>query len=227
MKRSEVNQFLNQTRQFFARHDIQLPPFASFTPQKWQQLDPLCWQEVFDLKLGWDITAFGGSDFLTMGLTLFTLRNGSPEGSPYAKPYAEKVMHVRENQLTPMHFHWCKQEDIINRGGGNLIVELWNSDPFEQPEESDITVVIDGCRQTHAAGSQLRLSPGESISLLPGIYHSFWGEAGYGDVLVGEVSMVNDDEHDNRFLEPLERFNSLSEDQPPDILLCNEYRSFL
>ncbi|AIR64808.1 D-lyxose/D-mannose family sugar isomerase [Cedecea neteri] len=227
MKRSEVNQYLNETRQFFARHGVQLPPFASFSPQKWLQVNPRSWQEVFDLKLGWDITDFGGGDFLTMGLTLFTLRNGSPEGAPYAKSYAEKVMHVRDNQMTPMHFHWSKQEDIINRGGGNLIVELWQSDPFEQPDETDITVVIDGCRQTHAAGSQLRLSPGESISLVPEMYHSFWGEPGYGDVLVGEVSMVNDDDHDNRFLKPLERFSTLTEDIAPALLLCHEYRQFI
>lgn len=120
-----------------------------------------------------------------------------------------------------MHFHWRKQEDIINRGGGNLIVELWNSDAFEQTEKSDVTVTLDGCRQTHAAGSQLRLSPGESICLVPGVYHSFWGEVGYGEVLVGEVSMVNDDDHDNRFMKPLERFNSIIEDEPAELVLCN------
>ncbi|CFV20976.1 ATP synthase subunit delta [Yersinia pseudotuberculosis] len=227
MKRSEVNQILKQTGHFFARHHIQLPPFARFTPQRWQQLDPKAWQELFDLKLGWDITAFGGNHFLTQGLTLFTLRNGSVSGTPYPKCYAEKIMHVREGQVTPMHFHWRKQEDIINRGGGNLIVELWNSDAFEQTEESDVTVTLDGCRQTHAAGSQLRLSPGESICLVPGVYHSFWGEVGYGEVLVGEVSMVNDDDHDNRFMKPLERFNSIIEDEPAELVLCNEYCRFV
>ncbi|MEW7313238.1 D-lyxose/D-mannose family sugar isomerase [Buttiauxella gaviniae] len=227
MKRSEVNQILSQTRHFFTQHDVHLPPFASYDLTKWQQLDKAIWQEVFDLKLGWDVTAFGGDDFIAQGLTLFTLRNGSPEGAPYPKCYAEKIMHVREGQLTPMHFHWRKREDIINRGGGNLIVELWNSDQYEQTEESDVTVVIDGCCQTHAAGSQVRLSPGESICLVPGIYHSFWGEPGYGDVLVGEVSMVNDDDRDNRFLKPLERFNAITEDEPAQQLLCNEYRQHL
>ena len=227
MKRSEVNEILSQTRHFFMQHDVHLPPFASFDQAKWQQVDKQIWQEVFDLKLGWDVTAFGGNNFLAQGLTLFTLRNGSPDGTPYAKCYAEKIMHVREGQLTPMHFHWRKREDIINRGGGNLIVELWNSDQFEQTEETDVTVVIDGCRQTHAAGSQLRLSPGESICLVPGIYHSFWGEPGYGDVLVGEVSMVNDDDRDNRFLKPLERFNAILEDAAVQQLLCNEYRHYL
>ena len=31
----------------------------------------------FDLKLGWDVTAFGRNNFAAHGLTLFTLRNGS------------------------------------------------------------------------------------------------------------------------------------------------------
>lgn len=154
---------------------------------------------MFDLKLGWDVTAFGGNNFAAQGLTLFTLRNGSPKGMPYEKCYAEKIMHVRDAQVTPMHFHWRKREDIINRGGGNLIVELWNAGIREQTEETDVSVVIDGCRQTHAAGSQLRLTPGESICLPPGLYHSFWAEEGFGDVLVGEVSSVNDDDHDNHF----------------------------
>ncbi|TGB89379.1 D-lyxose/D-mannose family sugar isomerase [Escherichia sp. E2748] len=226
MKRSAINDILGHTRQFFSQHDVHLPPFASFTPAQWQQLDSTAWEEVFELKLGWDVTAFGGNDFAAQGLTLFTLRNGSPKGMPYVKCYAEKIMHVRDAQVTPMHFHWRKREDIINRGGGNLIVELWNADSNEQTVDRDVTVVIDGCRQKHTAGSQLRLSPGESICLPPGLYHSFWAEAGFGDVLVGEVSSVNDDDHDNHFLQPLDRYNLIDEDEPAQLVLCNEYRQF-
>ncbi len=90
MKRSDINEILGHTRQFFSMHDVHLPPFASFPPTKWQQLDQAAWQEVFDLKLGWDVTAFGGNSFAAEGLTLFTLRNGSPNGVPYEKCYAEK-----------------------------------------------------------------------------------------------------------------------------------------
>jgi D-lyxose ketol-isomerase len=226
MKRSEINNILGLTRQFFSLHDVHLPPFASFPPTQWQQLDPDTWHEVFALKLGWDVTSFGGNNFTAQGLTLFTFRNGSPNGMPYEKSYAEKIMHVRDGQVTPMHFHWRKREDIINRGGGNLIVELWNADALEQKENSDVTVTLDGCRQTHAAGSQLRLAPGESICLPPGLYHSFWAEPGFGDVLVGEVSTVNDDEHDNHFLTPLDRYNNIEEDEPAHLVLCNEYRLF-
>ena len=224
MKRSAINDILGHTRQFFSQHDVHLPPFASFSPAQWQQLDTAAWEEVFDLKLGWDVTAFGRNNFAAHGLTLFTLRNGSAKGMPYVKCYAEKIMHVRDAQVTPMHFHWRKREDIINRGGGNLIVELWNADSNEQT--ADITVVIDGCRQKHTAGTQLRLSPGESICLPPGLYHSFWAETGFGDVLVGEVSSVNDDDHDNHFLQPLDRYNLIDEDEPAQLVLCNEYRQF-
>jgi|SRR5476649_2739902 len=223
MKRSEVNGILHQTLQFFARNGVHLPPFARFSPADWRVLARQDWQEVVDLQLGWDVTDFGGDDFIRVGLTLFTLRNGSPNGIPYGKNYAEKVMHCREAQITPLHFHWRKREDIINRGGGNLLVEMYNSDPEERLADSPVTVVIDGRRQTHAAGSRVRLAPGESICLTPGIYHSFWGEDGFGDVVVGEVSATNDDRHDNRFLQGQPRFGHISEDQAPRWLLCHEY----
>lgn len=223
MKRSEINEILGHTRQFFSMHDVHLPPFASFPPARWQQLAADAWREVFELRLGWDVTAFGGDNFAAQGLTLFTLRNGSPGGKPWAKCYAEKIMHVRDGQVTPLHFHWRKREDIINRGGGNLIVELWNADEKEQKEDGDIRVSIDGCQQTHVAGSHIRLTPGESICLPPGLYHSFWGEAGFGDVLVGEVSSVNDDDTDNHFLQPTARYNHIDEDEPAVLVLCNEY----
>ncbi|WP_318367429.1 D-lyxose/D-mannose family sugar isomerase [Enterobacter sp.] len=226
MKRSAINEILGHTRQFFSMHDVHLPPFASYPPTRWQQLEPEATAEIFALKLGWDVTAFGGESFATQGLTLFTLRNGSTDGAPWPKPYAEKIMHVRDGQLTPMHFHWRKREDIINRGGGNLIIELWNAGADELTDTTDVTVAIDGARQTHAAGSQLRLSPGESICLPPGLYHSFWGEHGFGDVLVGEVSSVNDDDHDNHFLQPIDRFSHIEEDEPANLVLCNEYALF-
>ena len=55
-------------------------------------------------------------------------------------------------------------------------------------------------------------------------YHKFWGAN--GTVLVGEVSAVNDDDTDNRFLETLPRFAAIDEDEPPYRLLCNEYAKY-
>ena len=46
---------------------------------------------------------------------------------------------------------------------------------------------------------------------------------GTGDVLIGEVSMCNDDNTDNRFYESVGRFPEIEEDEPPYRLLCNEY----
>ena len=67
------------------------------------------------------------------------------------------------------------------------------------------------------------LQPGESITVYPYMYHDFELEPGTGPVLLGEVSMCNDDENDNRFYEPIGRFPEIEEDEPPYRLLCTEY----
>ena len=53
---------------------------------------------------------------------------------------------------------------------------------------------------------------------MPGDWHAFWGEG--GDVLIGEVSTVNDDETDNWFAEPIGRFASIEEDVARRICWC-------
>jgi len=58
--------------------------------------------------------------------------------------------------------------------------------------------------------------------LMPGDWHAFWGEG--GDVLIGEVSTVNDDETDNVFREPIGRFSQVEEDEAPRHLLVSDYR---
>ncbi len=132
-------------------------------------------------------------------------------------------MVVREEQVTPMHFHFQKMEDIINRGGGNLLIEVYNATEDDQLADTPVVVSRDGCRDEVAAGTILRLEPGQSITLPVRQYHRFWGEAGRGTVLVGEVSKVNDDNVDNRFYEPVGRFPEITEDEAPLYLLCNEY----
>ena len=62
----------------------------------------------------------------------------------------------------------------------------------------------------HARRRPAQLVPGESITLLPGVWHGFWGEG--KDVLIGEVSTVNDDLTDNVFAEPIGRFAEIEED---------------
>ncbi len=198
-----------------------LPPFAHWTPEDWQRKGSEC-DEIRAAALGWDVADFGSGDFARQGLTLFTIRNGVHDRAD-TKPYCEKLMMVCENQLTPMHFHWKKTEDIINRGGGNLICKVYQADQDERPADTKVAVAMDGRTLEVQPGTELVLEPGESITLTPYLYHSFWGAEGTGNVLVGEVSAVNDDANDNRFLEKLPRFPGIEEDEPPLRLLCNEY----
>ena len=73
------------------------------------------------------------------------------------------------------------------------------------------------------AGTVVTLHPGESITIYPYLYHDFHVEPHSGPVLLGEVSMCNDDQEDNRFYQPVGRFPKIEEDEPPYRLLCNEY----
>lgn len=223
MKRSEINKIMREALEIFQEYKISLPPFVLWSPKEWESKGEEA-QEIRDNMLGWDITDFGQGDFEKTGLFLITLRNGNQkEAEKYPKPYAEKLMVVRENQVTPMHFHWSKMEDIINRGGGNLMIKLYNSTEEEELADTDIEVSIDGVRHVFPAGHVVRLTPGQSITLTQGLYHRFWGEEGKGTVLVAEVSMTNDDSADNRFYDEVGRFPEIEEDEEPLYLLCNEY----
>jgi D-lyxose ketol-isomerase len=140
------------------------------------------------------------------------------------KTYAEKVLIVDVDQVTPMHFHWYKTEDIINRGGGRLAIRLFNSTADEQLADTDVSVSMDGVRHTFKGGQTVTLAVGQSITLPTGLYHEFWGVD--SKVLVGEVSKVNDDASDNRFLAPAGRFPDIDEDEAPLYLLIGDYAKY-
>lgn len=222
MKRSELNKIMKDAVEFTEKMGFKLPPFAFWGPDEWTEKGE-DYNEIRDNMLGWDITDFGSRDYKSVGLLMFTLRNGNFNDKKYIKPYAEKVLIVEEEQITPFHFHWSKMEDIINRGGGNLIVQLYNATEDEKLADTPVTVFVDGHSYQIPAGGTVTVHPGESISLPPRQYHKFWGEKGKGKILVGEVSKVNDDRVDNRFLEPTGRFPEIEEDEKPLYLLGNEY----
>ena len=224
MKRSELNAIMRDAVAFIKEMKFCLPPFAYWTPEEWATRGHE-YDEIRDNMLGWDITDFGHGDYLKEGLLMFTIRNGNFHDEKYTKPYAEKLLIVEEEQVTPYHFHWSKMEDIINRGGGNLLVKVYNSTPDEGKADTPVDVFVDGRKFTVPAGSVIRLTPGESITLCPGQYHKFWGEKGTGRILLGEVSKVNDDRVDNRFFAPTGRFPEIEEDEAPLYLLGNEYPS--
>ncbi len=222
MQRSEVNGYLKEAVAFFKAQRFSLPPFAYWSPEYWTTLG-VAGDYIRQRGLGWDVTDLGSGKFEQIGLVLFTLRNGLIGDT--SKIFAEKIMMVRKDQRTPFHFHFQKTEDIINRGGGRLVIELYNSDSQGKFASTDVTVRCDGLERTVLAGGSVILEPGESITLVPGLYHSFFATESH--TMVGEVSSVNDDAKDNRFYEPLPRYTHIDEDQRPLFLLCSDYKTYL
>jgi D-lyxose ketol-isomerase len=223
MKRSEINRYIAEADAFFAQNGFLLPPFAHWSPDVWRHRRSEA-AELRVTRLGWDVTDFHSGNFQSVGLTLFTLRNGSAAAPRPAKTYAEKIMFVRNGQVTPFHYHVCKTEDIINRGGkgtGRLALQLYNSDENGGFAQTPISVLCDGIERRLDPGATITLGPGESITLTPRLYHTFY--AVEADCLVGEVSSLNDDATDNYFKDPLPRYPAIDEDEPPIRLLCTEY----
>ena len=224
MKRSQVNQSIYEAESFFRQHHFALPPFAHWTPQDWETLGPEV-DEIRQRRLGWDVTDFNSGRFEEIGLTAFTLRNGRRSVGVGQKSYAEKILFIRQNQVTPFHRHFVKTEDIINRcadvNGGLLVVQVYNAGSNESFAQTPVRISCDGVVKTISAGGSVILRPGESLTVTPDIYHSFY--AAEGPALIGEVSSANDDDNDNRFHVAIPRYSSIQEDELPFRLLCNEY----
>ncbi len=222
MKRSEINVLIADAKAYFDKMNFKLPEWAFRDPASWKGVYPQA-GEIVDNMLGWDITDFASGNYKKRGLFLFTLRNGRLGVD--RKTYAEKIMIVDVDQETPMHFHRHKMEDIINRGGGELAIQLYASDSSEGFSSNDIPVSIDGIVRKISSGGTVVLKNGESICLVPGVYHRFYAQE--KRCLVGEVSMVNDDAIDNRFYEPIGRFPVIEEDEAPLHLLVSDYAKYL
>ena len=227
MKRSQVNDIMAQADEMIRSFGFTLPPFAYWSPETFKR-NAASARLIIDAQCGWDITDYGAGNFEAMGLFLFTLRNGRladlQRGGGMC--YAEKLLISRQDQLSPMHTHVIKAEVIINRGGATLVVELFGSDAEGGfAEDQGGTVYFDGLRRDFSPGEKLRLAPGESVTLMPGDWHAFWGDG--GDLLIGEVSTVNDDNIDNIFREPIGRFSEIEEDEAPKHLLVSDYDKML
>lgn len=213
MKRSEINEIMKWTVDFAAAHQFPLPPFAFFTVEDWQKLGNE-YDELRDNKLGWDITDFGSGDFYREGLTMFTMRSGSCHKPEYFKRYSEKLMVARDGQVTPFHYHYVYIEDIINRGGGDLCVELWNGDKDGRRLDTDVRISTDGRNYFAPAGTVITLRPGESVSLNTYTFHSFWAKEGTGDVLLIEIAQSTPLPNDGCFLKSVSRYTTIEEDAP-------------
>jgi len=224
MKRSEINKIMKDAVSFISERNFKLPPFITWSYEEWKDKNNE-YVEIKDNMLGWDITDFGSGDFQKVGLLMITLRNGNFKNNRYKKPYAEKLLISEEAQITPYHFHWKKMEDIINRGGGILVVKCYNSGADGEMLETPVTIYKDGRAYEVPAGERIEIRMGESITLPTGQYHSFWAEG--GKCLIGEVSVINDDNVDNRFFADIGRFPSIEEDEPILYPLFSEYPQYL
>lgn len=227
MKRSTINEILAESDEMIRSFGFRLPSFAYWSPEEFKS-NAAAAQALIDARCGWDITDYGAGNFDKMGLFLFTLRNGRladlKRGGGMC--YAEKLLISKQDQLSPMHTHVIKAEDIINRGGATLVVELYGSDEAGNFDETAGGMVMcDGIQTPFKAGQKLCFEPGQSVTLMPGDWHAFWGDG--GDVLIGEVSTVNDDETDNIFREPIGRFATIDEDVTPKNLLVSDYETWL
>lgn len=224
MKRSMVNRIIKDMGHLIKEHGFEMPPFASWTEEEWKKIGHE-YDEIRDNKLGWDITDFGLGRFEEVGFSLFTIRNGNQKmPDKYRKPYAEKLLMLYEGQTAAMHYHVAKMEDIINRGGNDVYITVYNGAPDGKMLDTDVVVCSDGKKQVVPAGTRVRLQPGQSITITPYMYHDFITPKTGGAVLLGEVSMCNDDENDNFFYnKEVGRFPEIEEDEAPYRLLCNEY----
>ncbi len=223
MKRSEVNKAIRWAKELLIKENITLPKFAYWSVQDWidneKDLDM-----IRKTTLGWDVTDYGLDTYSKVGGVLFTVRNGDQKDSCIGVPYAEKYILLEDGQALPTHFHFSKTEDIINRAGGVLALKLNNANEDESIDTvNDVVVYMDGIKHVVKAGQIVTVPVGSSITLTPYMYHSFWALEGGGDLVVGEVSAVNDDNIDNRFNPVMPRFGEIEEDEAADLPLCNEY----
>jgi len=205
MKRSRVNDIVRQSDEFIQSFGFKLPPFAYWSPQQMKDQRAQI-SAIIDARLGWDITDFGDENFESMGLVLFTSRNGTLANLRAGTGicYAEKIMISRQDQTAPMHRHITKTEDIINRGGATLAIKMYESDSGGKLDKNaKVTVACDGIAKQLSAGDVLKLPPGHSVTLLPGNWHEFWGEG------------------------PVGRFSNIEEDEEPVHLLVSDYDSWL
>lgn len=224
MTRERINQVIRDMEKLIKEQGFHMPPFASWTSEEWKRAGQE-YDEIRDNRLGWDITDFGLGKFDEVGFSLFTIRNGNQKmAETYKKTYAEKLLMLYEGQTAAMHYHANKMEDIINRGGNDVYITVYNGTPEETMLDTEVAVRSDGKFEMVPAGTKVCLKPGQSITITPYMYHDFIVPKSGGAVLLGEVSMCNDDENDNYFYnKEVGRFPVVEENEPPYRLLCTEY----
>jgi D-lyxose ketol-isomerase len=236
MKRSEINDTIRLAIDFLDAFRFRLPKWAFWKMPNWEHSG----DEVLVIKtshLGWDITDFGLGAFRDHGLALFTLRNGdlgyqtgpthntasAAARRPRPVRYSEKIMLLQNRQACPMLFLESRDRDLVNRGGGDLIVRLYGSTPDDGLDRSHRAAVhVNSIAYNIKPGGTIRLTPGDGLTLPARMYHDMWAEK--SSCLVGEISMTCDEGMDYHFHKAAtQRFPEIEEDEEPLHLLFYEY----
>ena len=220
MKRSQINASILQAKEMMKEYHWVLPTWAYWSVQDYKN-NPKIRDYLKLHQMGWDVTDFGWGNFDQQGIALFCIRNGV-QGDVNDKPYAEKLLFMKDGQEIPHHAHKVKLEDIINRGGGDLVLEFLEVDENKIELSNDITVLVDGQEVIVKPHQALVLKRGQSVTINRNVYHKFYSAKNLGMVMAGEVSQVNDDNSDNYFLQSVGRFSTIEEDEEPIHPLWNE-----
>ncbi len=185
MKRSKINQIIEHADTMIREFGFTLPPFAYWSPDEFRANRGLA-KAIITARCGWDITDYGLGDYDKMGLFLFTLRNGrlADLRGGGGMCYAEKLLIARDGQLSPMHTHVIKAEDIINRGGATLVVELFGSDSTGGFDGNKGGVVYcDGIARKFHAGEQIHIVQStDGIMRLLSYYPAFRKDKMYSQI---------------------------------------------
>jgi len=241
VKRSEINATMLLARDFFEAYRFKLPKWAAWSVVNWDYSGEEM-QAIKDCQLGWDVTDFGLGDFLSQGMTSFMLRNGQPsrksdqevsEKIPaetlngLGRHYSEKILLVQLHQALPLLALKHRTHDLINRGGGDLVIQVYQSTPEHNlDEKSRIPLQVNGIAYNVKAGGIVRLVPGDGLTLQAGIYYKYWAEK--ASCIVGSISSTCDERNDYRFFDlNCQRFPEIEPDESPIHLLHYEYPDFI
>ncbi len=222
MKRSFIDARIEAMLALCQRYGVALPPFAL-----WGDEDHRRHREasrlIAERGLGWNVVEFKPGAFASDGLTIFTLRMGDWRDLEMGRGrlYAEKAIMSDDGQRAPHHYHVVKTEDVVNRGGARFVVELFKVDASGAPTKERFRALKDVSTLDLGPGDQVRLEPGESLTLEPYVAHAFWAEG--GTALAGEISLANDDATDNYFVPPLAPFAPIEEDRPRRFVTVRDY----
>jgi len=226
MKRSQINAAIDLAQQAMREHGVRLPEYAYWSPDDWRKAGPE-YRRVFLNALGWAVTDFGEGDFDRCGITMFDVRNGTREYPAEGTPYGEKIYVLKPGQRLPFHFHYNKTEDIISYAGGTLMIQLYNAREDDSMDEAlPGEVYLDGVRRPFDPGEVFTIPHGQSMTIVPRLYHRFWAGEGGGVLVGGEISTISVPKTDNHFAAGARRFVPIEEDEAPRWLLNVDYANF-